>query len=137
MGKRRKIRVEGPINEQGDELIKMLREAHPDCHVDYVGSAKKQLEANQQENDLAFLGKSTDALREKRMEKFEDWFRLIVEHPMVLEYEKRDNGSYTFLLEDLGYVDLFPKANNLLVRKDNKWKKPALKWLIEKLGLER
>jgi len=42
---------------------------------------------------------------------------------------KRENGSYTFETEMYGIIDFFPKANSVLIRKDNNWKKPGLKWI--------
>ena len=35
--------------------------------------------------------------------------------------------------EKFGVIDYFPKANKVLIRKDNKWIKPGLKWIITNL----
>jgi hypothetical protein len=45
-------------------------------------------------------------------------------------------GRYTFEIKDYGVIDFYPKANKLLIRKLNKWIKPALGWIILELNLE-
>ena len=39
------------------------------------------------------------------------------------------NGSYTFGFK-YGLVDFYPKSNKLLIRAQNKWKKPLLPLII-------
>jgi hypothetical protein len=86
--------------------------------------------ANSEENDLKAMGLYNKALREKRSEKFEDyWLEKLKEKTQVTF---RENGSYTFD-SHLGIIDFFPKANNLLIRKTGKWKKPGLKFIIQKI----
>lgn len=93
-------------------------------------SERLRIEAEQTDNDLAYLGKSTKALRAERKEKFEEtWLEKLQEQT---EVTKRDNGSYTFDSK-YGIIDFFPKANKLLIRKQNKWKKPALKFIIRNI----
>jgi len=91
---------------------------------------KLRIEAEQTDNDLAALGKYTKVLRAERKEKFEEiWLEKLQKQT---EVTKRDNGSYTFDSK-YGVIDFFPKANKLLIRKQNKWKKPALKFIVHNI----
>ena len=89
--------------------------------------------ASQEENDLKAMGLLNKALRESRSEKFSDknLIQLKEKGYEVIE----DNGKYTIKTDVFGIVDFFPKANKLLIRKQNKWIKPGLKWLINNLML--
>jgi len=93
-------------------------------------SKRLRIEAEQTDNDLAALGKYTKVLRAERKEKFEEtWLKKLQEQTKVT---KRYNGSYTFDSK-YGVIDFFPKANKLLIRKQNKWKKPALKFIVSNI----
>jgi hypothetical protein len=94
--------------------------------------SEELLSASQQEdNDIKSFALQIKALRERRSERFvEDWLPILSERFNIIE---RNNGSYTIPTQDYGTLDYFPKANTLLIRKSNKWKKPGLKWIIENL----
>lgn len=93
-------------------------------------SERIRIEAKQTDNDLGALGKYTKVLRAERKEKFEKtWLEKLQEQT---EVTKRDNGSYTFNSK-YGIIDFYPKSNKLLIRRQNKWKKPALKFIINNL----
>lgn len=93
-------------------------------------SEKLRIQAEQTDNDLVALGKYTRVLRAERKEKFEEnWLEKLQEQTKVT---KRSNGSYTFNSK-YGMIDFYPKANKLLIRKQNKWKKPALKFIISNI----
>lgn len=88
-----------------------------------------------EDNDLKALGLGTKLIKEERKERFEEnWLPLIKELCDV----QHDSacGRYTFELEGEGVVDFYPKANKLLIRKKNRWVKPALKWLIWYMDLQ-
>lgn len=87
-------------------------------------------ESQTEENDFKSFNLLCKALREKRSEKFEEYLPVISLRYTVKE---RTNGSYTIETQDYGVIDYFPKANKLLIRKDNSWKKPGLKWIINNL----
>ena len=94
---------------------------------------KKQL--SEEENDLKAMGIRNQLVREDRSERFEDkWLPKLQKkcnvHHNVL------TGAYTFEIKGYGVMDFYPKANNLLIRKLNKWKKPALRWMIVEFNLE-
>ncbi len=93
-------------------------------------SEKLRIEAEQTDNDLSALGKYTKVLRAERKEGFEEtWLEKLQEQT---EVTKRDTGSSTFDSK-YGLIDFFPKANKLLIRKQNKWKKPALKFIVRNI----
>jgi hypothetical protein len=86
--------------------------------------------AREEENDLKSMGMYIKALRASRSEKFEDGWLL----PLSNKYEiKHENYKYSITTQDYGIIDFFPKANKLLIRKDNNWIKPGLKWIINNL----
>ena len=94
-------------------------------------SEELEIASQEEENDIKSFGLRCRALRERRSERFlEDWLPLI---KLRFSVEERSNGSYSITTEDYGVLDYFPKANNLLIRSDNKWKKPGLKWMIRHL----
>lgn len=92
-------------------------------------SEKLREEAEQTDNDLVAFGKYTKALREKRKEGFEDnWLSLLENQTEVT----KKGYKYTFDSE-YGIIDYYPKANKLLIRKKNKWIKPALRFIVNKI----
>ena len=93
-------------------------------------SERLRIEAEKTDNDLKALRKYTKVLRAERKEKFkETWLEKLQEQTKIT---KRKNGSYTFDSK-YGLIDFFPKANKLLIRKQNKWKKPALKFIVRNI----
>lgn len=93
-------------------------------------SEKLKDKARKEDNDLKSLGIYSQALRAQRKEKFEDtWLEKLEE---THEVTKRSNGSYTFDSE-FGIIDFFPKANKLLIRDKNQWKKPGLRFIVNKI----
>jgi hypothetical protein len=97
-------------------------------------SEELRKQANAEENDLKALGIYNKSLREKRLERFET-------HILDLErqgYEiVENNHKYTIDTDTqevkFGIIDYFPKANKVLIRKDNRWIKPGLNWILKNL----
>lgn len=96
-------------------------------------SKELQLEAMQEDNDLAYMGKMKKAIREARLETFEDYIpKLEAVDCIVVPY----NGQKVTIdtqRTKYGIIDFFPKANKVLIRKENKWKENGLKWLKDNL----
>ena len=93
--------------------------------------------ASQEENDLKALGLMKGSLREARLERFtEEFLPQLLEKGYDIAINKND-GRYTIDTDSCGkiygIVDYYPKANNLLIRKNNAWIKPGLRWIVEKL----
>jgi hypothetical protein len=86
--------------------------------------------ASKEDNDIISFALQCKALREKRSEKFlEDWLPLLkIRYPVEF-----NNHKYSITTQKFGIIDYFPKANSLLIRKDNEWEKPGLKWMINHL----
>ena len=88
-----------------------------------------------EENDFKALGLGKQLIREERSERFEETWLPKLEAKCNVKHDAQI-GRYTFELKGYGVMDFYPKANKLLIRKLNKWKKPALKWLIAEFNLE-
>lgn len=101
-----------------------------------MNSEEYKKQAEQEENDFKALSLYNKSLREGRLERFQQSFL-----PVLLKkgYEvAEDNHKYTIETNDMfGVIDFFPKKNNLLIRKDNKWIKSGLTWIIEHLLVEK
>jgi hypothetical protein len=101
-----------------------------------INSDKLREQLATEENDLKALGIGKQIIREERLERFEEeWLEKITNSPKVTQYQMA-NGGYIFWFNDGNIIDFYPKANKLLIRRKNKWIKPALKWLIAELHLE-
>lgn len=88
--------------------------------------------SRQEDNDIKSFALMCKALREQRCERFDKWLPIIQsQYDVVL----RPNSSYQITTQKFGIIDYFPKANKVLIRKDNDWKKPGLKWLIDNLTI--
>lgn len=89
---------------------------------------------NAEENDLIAMGYYNKALREERSERFnEHWLDQLGDKFDVTHSLQK--GCFTFVCESHGTLDYYPKANKVLVRKQNKWIKPGLRWLIKTFNL--
>lgn len=89
----------------------------------------------EEDNDLKALGIGNQIIREERLNRFESyWLEKITTSPKITQYQTTNNG-YTFWFTDGNIIDFYPKANKLLIRKKNKWVKPALEWIVNELGL--
>ena len=85
-------------------------------------------------NDLVYMGKMNQVMREQRLERFEPWIKELQESTEVISLEEFSaQGKFTINTDSFGIVDYFPKANKVLIRKNNKWIKPGFKWIRENL----
>lgn len=103
------------------------------CNICDPKALSKQLEAvaNQEDNDLAYLGKTRKMYRQKNVETFAEWYDRVIASPLVVsiinhermgKYEIRTTTKY-------GVVDYYPKANKILIRYSNTWKTHGLNWI--------
>lgn len=92
-------------------------------------------ESREEENDYRALALSTKSLREARLERFE-------EGDYIVKLKEADcivipfNGQKVVIdtqTDKYGIIDYFPKANKVLVRKENDWKSQGLKWMFNNL----
>lgn len=94
-------------------------------------SEKYSKAAQSEDNDFKSLALHIKALRERKSERFiEDWLPLISQRYTT---QLGDNGAYRITTQQYGIVDYFPKANKLLIRKDNQWMPIGLDWIIKHL----
>ena len=97
-------------------------------------SEELKQEAQQEESDFAYMAKMNKSMREARLERFEDGYteKLEINNCIVIPF----NGSKIVIdtqTEKFGIVDYYPKANKILIRKDNKWITHGLRWINESL----
>lgn len=116
------------IIESPSELPNVIR------HIRVVNISKKSEELKQQsqqeDNDIKSYGLLTKALRESRSERFvEDWLPVLQTKYVITDFGFR----YAIETQEHGIIDYFPKANKVLIRKDNHWIKPGLKWIVKNL----
>ena len=91
-------------------------------------------EAQQEESDFSYMAKLNKSMREARLERFEDGYaeKLESNNCIVIPF----NGSKVVIdtqTEKYGIVDYYPKANKILIRKDNKWLNQGLRWINDTL----
>lgn len=95
-------------------------------------SEQLRKEAEREDNDLVAIGIYNKVLREERSERFENYIDKLLKVGFdVTEVEKQ--GKFTIEPTDFGTVDYYPKANKVLIRKDNEWIKGGLRWIIKNL----
>lgn len=83
--------------------------------------------AAQEDNDLRAMGLYTKVLREQRNERFEEEYLPRLKELVPIEFS---GDKYIIETKIYGKLDFYPKVNKVLIRKDNQWKKPGLKWLL-------
>ena len=98
-------------------------------------SEQLRKEAEQEENDLVAMGIYNKVLREERLERFENYIDKLLRAGFDVT-EIAGQGKFTIKPTDFGTIDYFPKANKVLIRKDNQWIKGGLRWLIKNLLTE-
>lgn len=95
--------------------------------------SEELLLASQQEaNDLKAMAIYNKAIREKRVEKFEETYLPLLESKMKITY-KPSMGAYVIVDHDNKFYTFYPKANKIQRWSDAKWFKPGLKWIMNNL----
>jgi hypothetical protein len=93
-------------------------------------SEELRQEANKLDNDLAYLGAMNKVMREERFERALPWLDELKKAPKVISIDQDASGTkFTINTEKFGIIDYFPKANKVLIRKQNSWKTGGLSWL--------
>lgn len=97
-------------------------------------SDKLRIQAQQEENDFVYMAKMNKSIREARLERFEDGYteKLEFNNCIVIPF----NGSKVVIdtqTEKYGIIDYYPKANKVLIRKENKWITQGLRWINDTL----
>lgn len=95
-------------------------------------SERLRMLAQQEDNDLVAMGVYKKVIREERKENFEGYKDAFLLKGYDLT-ECEVQGKITINPTALGVIDYYPKANKVLIRKQNTWKPQGLKWLIENL----
>lgn len=88
--------------------------------------------ASYEDNDLKALSLVTKAIREKRDERFGQYYNKLISLGYNIEYSEPSN-RYTIKTSKYGIIDYYPKANKILIRSINKWHTAGLRWIIKNL----
>ena len=96
-----------------------------------------------QEADTLYeaLGLHTKAIREERKERFEEtWLPKLMQKEVIVTHYGLPQEKYEICFIEMNTqkqetIDYFPKANKVLIRSQNKWIKPGLKWIVQKFKL--
>lgn len=89
--------------------------------------------ASDEENDFAAMARYRKEKREERQVKFVNlpiFDKLKEKYPTSWD---EDGTKFTFQATEYGTIDFFPKANKVLIRKENKWIWPGLNWIINNI----
>ena len=89
-------------------------------------------EAQSEDNDLKSLGIYTKVIREERSERFEEYKEELLSLGFNLT-EHEIQGKVTIEPTKFGIIDYYPKANKVLIRKENRWITGGLSWIISNL----
>lgn len=96
-------------------------------------------EADQQDNDLAYMGKMKKVFRERNLEHFEDngYIQLLEYNDCIVT--PFDGAKFTIntQTDKFGIIDFYPKANRVLVRKNNDWFSHGLKWIKSNIIIKK
>ena len=98
-------------------------------------SQQMKEDVDKEENDLSYMGKMKKVFRQERVERFEDVLPQLLKSVKVIDithYEAQ--GKYMITTDTkFGIVDYYPKANKILIRKDNDWILGGMTWLYKNL----
>ena len=99
-------------------------------------SERLKKEADTCDNDLAYMGKMKQVYREQRLEKFQDADYISRLKAKGLSVKELNYGTKITIgdkTDKFGIIDYFPKANKVLIRKDNRWIIGGLNWINQNL----
>jgi len=88
------------------------------------------------ESDIAYLGAANKIMREEREERFIERYYSSLEEKLGMAKVDPVQRGYLWDTEKFGRIIFFPKANKVLLCKQNKWVKPGLQWLIKNFELK-
>jgi hypothetical protein len=98
-------------------------------------SEQLRVEAGSIESDIKYLGAANKIMREERIERFEEEWLPLLKEKATVHYSELLN-RYWIENKKMGVIDFYPKANKILIRKENRWVKPGLQWLIKNFELK-
>lgn len=126
-------------NIEDDELGTLAFDVYKDYSKYYsnnIGLSKRVRDlfdqANQEDNDLKYMGLFKKAQREKRWEVFQETVVPVLVERNISYHFSQEKYSYTFSSSEHGNVDFFVKANKVHIRVLNKWiEGNAIQWLFK------
>ena len=85
--------------------------------------------AGEEDNDIKRFGLDCKARREARSERFVDKELQELLTKFKITHDPAQ-GRYTISTKKHGRVMFYPRANKLLICKENRWIWPGLRWII-------
>lgn len=86
--------------------------------------------ASEEDNDIKAFGIDCNVLREERKERFEETILPQLKKLFVVE----ENAGYVKIdTQKYGPITIYPKANKLCIHHGQKWRKPAVRWIVDNL----
>lgn len=93
-------------------------------------SEELRIEANKEDNDFSFFNKIKKAKRQEKVEIFEEnYLDKILDKGFDVTPFDGIKVTISNVSDEIGIIDFFPKANRLLVRKQNKWFSNGVNWI--------
>lgn len=89
-------------------------------------------EAQAEDNDLKAMGLYRKAARESRFEAFSAYIEPLLKKGINVT-EITNQGKFILEPTEFGTIDYYPKANKVLIRKNNQWYNQGLSWIIRML----
>ena len=99
-------------------------------------SEELRIEAGKIESDIAYLSAANKIMREEREERFVEKYLPLLHSKLGMSKLDPIQRGYLWDTEKFGRIIFYPKANRLLICKQNKWIKPGLQWLIKNFELK-
>jgi hypothetical protein len=81
-----------------------------------------------EDDEFAALRAMNKEMRENRLDNFKEKYLEIL--CKKFKVDDKQDGHYIIYTELYGILDYYSKKNSLLIRKQNKWIRPALKWIV-------
>lgn len=94
-------------------------------------SKELKQEALQEENDFIAMGKMKKAIRQERLERFEGYIEKLERQNLIVMPFDGSKHTIDTQMSEYGVIDYYPKANKVLIRKQNRWIEHGLKWLVK------
>lgn len=93
-------------------------------------SEKLKQEANEQESDLAYMGKMKQANRAGKLEYFHDHILPV----LMNKYKVEEFACNSFRISsDKGRIDVYPPSGKMLIHKSKKWIVVPKEHLLQKI----
>jgi len=94
-----------------------------------------KIQADEEENDFRFWNIHHKAIREERIETFDEFFlpKIKDSHLVSVVESRPDQSLYLIKFSDGVEVAYYPKKDRLCIKKGNQWKCNGRTWIMNKI----